>query len=162
MVRIVQEKGADIVTYSDLNDHQQENNPTVVLAEHEVMRNMIKTRTSGVFVAVTVFDKIKMTNKDGTAKRIIVTNTLDVRVATILGSRFLRNILNQNFGKYMESVKHGKAEEILNADVSRGKFHWQTDNWPNECGVFVMRHMESYMGSVKGRWECGLEYAGTK
>ena len=62
----------------------------------------------------------------------------------------------------MESVKHGKAKEILNADVNRGKFHWQTDNWPNDCGVFVMHHMNSYMGSVKGRWECGLEYVGTK
>lgn len=38
-----------------------------------------------------------------------------------------------------------------------GEFHWQIDSRPNDCGVFVMHHMEHYMGYTIVRWDCGLE-----
>ncbi|CAI9285558.1 unnamed protein product [Lactuca saligna] len=33
---------------------------------------------------------------------------------------------------------------------------WQVENSGIDCGVYLMRHLESYMGENEGRWECGL------
>ena len=62
----------------------------------------------------------------------------------------------------MKNRNHEKADEIINSEITRGEFHWQTDKRPNDCGVFVMRHMENYMGMNVLKWECGLEDEGRK
>ncbi|KAI3704203.1 hypothetical protein L1987_74418 [Smallanthus sonchifolius] len=33
---------------------------------------------------------------------------------------------------------------------------WETKNNFTDCGVFVMRHMETYMGYYDGKWDCGF------
>lgn len=33
---------------------------------------------------------------------------------------------------------------------------WLVEKAGTECGIYLMRHMESYMGENEGRWECGL------
>lgn len=63
----------------------------------------------------------------------------------------------QNVAKYMRSVNHVNAEAIENADVVRPEFVWQTDSRPNDCGVFVMRYMEHYMGGQMSRWGVDLQ-----
>ena len=62
----------------------------------------------------------------------------------------------------MKNRNHEKADEILKSEITRGEFHWQTDKRPNDCGVFVMRHMEDYMGMSIQRWDCGIEDEGRK
>ena len=33
---------------------------------------------------------------------------------------------------------------------------WLVEKAGTECGIYLMRHMESYMGENEWRWECGL------
>ena len=62
----------------------------------------------------------------------------------------------------MINRNHAKAEEIMKSEITNGEFHWQTDKRPKDCGVFVMRHMENYMGMSILNWDCGLEDEGRK
>ena len=68
----------------------------------------------------------------------------------------------KKFGNFMKNRNHEKADEILKSEITRGEFHWQTDKRPKDCGVFVMRHMEDYMGMNIQRWDCGIEDEGRK
>ena len=61
-----------------------------------------------------------------------------------------------HFAAYMVAMKHVNAEAIDKAELRRPEFSWETDNRPNDCGIFAMRHMESYMGSPLAHWNCGL------
>nr|GEX42620.1 C2 calcium-dependent membrane targeting [Tanacetum cinerariifolium] len=47
-------------------------------------------------------------------------------------------------------------------EVTREDFDWQTDKRPNDSGVFFMRHMEAYMGTIISKWACRLETEGRK
>ncbi|PWA65812.1 hypothetical protein CTI12_AA333080 [Artemisia annua] len=91
-----------------------------------------------------VFDNKKVQNP---------TNTECMRVATILQTKF---------GNFMKSRNDEKADEIVKSEITRGEFHWQTDRRPKDCGVFVMRYMEDYMGMNILRWDCGIEDEGRK
>ncbi|PWA76611.1 hypothetical protein CTI12_AA230960 [Artemisia annua] len=71
-------------------------------------------------------------------------------------SKFV-NLQHKNFRNFMRSSNHEKANEILKTVITRREFHWPTDRRTNDCGVFVMRHMEHYMGYNILRWYCGIE-----
>lgn len=62
----------------------------------------------------------------------------------------------------MRKVGIATGEAIEGAEVFRPEFSWQTDCKPDDCGVFVMRHMEAYTGATMGRWVCGLANEGKK
>ncbi|PWA60900.1 hypothetical protein CTI12_AA379850 [Artemisia annua] len=94
--------------------------------------------------AVMVFDNKKVSNP---------TDKETMRVATIM---------QKKFANFMRSRIHEKAFAILKSVITRGEFHWQTDRRPTDCGVFVMRHMEHYMGNNILRWDCGIEDEGRK
>ncbi|KAG6436426.1 hypothetical protein SASPL_101324 [Salvia splendens] len=36
------------------------------------------------------------------------------------------------------------------------EFKWKTEGITNDCGVFAMRHMETYMGTKVNDWKCAL------
>ncbi|KAK1424422.1 hypothetical protein QVD17_19751 [Tagetes erecta] len=42
------------------------------------------------------------------------------------------------------------------------KLQWSTKSNFVDCGVFCMRHMETYMGSKVKKWRCGLDDDGPK
>nr|GFC46430.1 ulp1 protease family, C-terminal catalytic domain-containing protein [Tanacetum cinerariifolium] len=44
----------------------------------------------------------------------------------------------------------------------REDFDWQTDKRLNDCGVFLMCHMEAYMGTIISKWAWGLKTEGRK
>ncbi|PWA81461.1 C2 calcium-dependent membrane targeting [Artemisia annua] len=94
--------------------------------------------------AVMVFDNKKVSNP---------TDKETMRVATIM---------QKKFANFIRSRIHEKAFAILKSVITRGEFHWQTDRRPTDCGVFVMRHMEHYMGNNILRWDCGIEDEGRK
>ncbi|GJR11911.1 hypothetical protein Tco_0794563 [Tanacetum coccineum] len=66
------------------------------------------------------------------------------------------------FGQYLYAINHGKAAAILECRLVRGNFSWQTNRRAKDYGIFLMRHMESYMGSDIGKWKCGLDVEGKK
>lgn len=59
-------------------------------------------------------------------------------------------------------LNHNKAAAILSVEVIREDFQWQSDKRPKDSGVFLMRHMEAYMGGLLSKWSCGLEKEGKK
>ncbi|PWA93030.1 hypothetical protein CTI12_AA075780 [Artemisia annua] len=98
--------------------------------------------------AVSVIDNKKNEKKNAPRKRIKTEKMEDMRVASML---------HTNFGQYMLARFHAKAKSIINADLERGKFNWQTDEREKDSGVFLMRHMETYKGTGMGKWNCGLD-----
>nr|GEZ86515.1 C2 calcium-dependent membrane targeting [Tanacetum cinerariifolium] len=103
------------------------------------------------YPAVNLIDSKNILTKDGYIKSMVVTNTNDMVVATVL---------QQGFGEYLVRLNHNKAADVLTVEVKRENFYWQTDKKTYDSGVFLMRHMEAYMGNVMSKWECGLEAEG--
>ena len=33
---------------------------------------------------------------------------------------------------------------------------WKVDKEGSDCGLYLMKHMDSYMGENEGCWECGF------
>ncbi|KAJ0906339.1 putative Ulp1 protease family catalytic domain, papain-like cysteine peptidase superfamily [Helianthus annuus] len=60
------------------------------------------------------------------------------------------------FCKYLKMVNHPKSAEIEIADVVRLEFEWKTVNNTVDCGVFVMRHMETWFGVTVDKWDSGF------
>ncbi|KAI3820342.1 hypothetical protein L1987_07888 [Smallanthus sonchifolius] len=65
------------------------------------------------------------------------------------------------FGKYLEIVGNPKSSQIQSAEPLRLSFKWSTSENSNDCGIFLMRHMECYKGISK-QWDCGFEPEGKK
>ncbi|KAF5763999.1 putative Ulp1 protease family catalytic domain, papain-like cysteine peptidase superfamily [Helianthus annuus] len=51
------------------------------------------------------------------------------------------------FVHYLEEVNHSKAAVIKSLEIKQRKLEWATNGNRTDCGVFLMRHMEKYMGS---------------
>ena len=48
-----------------------------------------------------------------------------------------------------------KGKEIISLNPRVVRVGWQTKDNSVDCGVFVMRHMETYMGNLS-TWRAGL------
>ncbi|KAH6822084.1 hypothetical protein C2S53_020094 [Perilla frutescens var. hirtella] len=57
---------------------------------------------------------------------------------------------------YMEGLKT-KSLMVRRACMARLEMSWRDTNNNNDCGVYVMRHMETYMGQSVNAWKCNLE-----
>ncbi|WOG95850.1 hypothetical protein DCAR_0415179 [Daucus carota subsp. sativus] len=83
---------------------------------------------------------------------------IDNRVQTShFGEMFgdLPFLLHDLFCDWISQYNLPKGDEIKNMLPNVVKFGWQTtDNWM-DCGVYVMRHLETYMGSLY-TWKAGL------
>ncbi|KAL4561566.1 hypothetical protein LXL04_033735 [Taraxacum kok-saghyz] len=66
------------------------------------------------------------------------------------------------FCSYLRKVKHKSASQLENVEPQRLKMNWRTRGNYNDCGVFCMRHMETYMGDSSGNWSCGLHKESAK
>jgi hypothetical protein len=64
------------------------------------------------------------------------------------------------FVKYLEHVKHPRTNDIIKAKIQKVKISWATGTNAVDCAVFLMRHMERYMGSGAG-FNTGLSSHGT-
>ncbi|GJY40008.1 C2 calcium-dependent membrane-targeting protein [Tanacetum coccineum] len=105
------------------------------------------------FPAVNMIDSKNNLTKEGYHKSIIVNKINDMVVATVL---------QKSFCDYLARLNPNKAIAVLRVEVTREDFYWQTDKRPNDYGVFLMRHMEAYMGTIISKWACGLETEGRK
>ncbi|GKB43049.1 hypothetical protein Tco_0887991 [Tanacetum coccineum] len=70
--------------------------------------------------------------------------------------------LQKRFCNYRARLNPNKVAAVLRVEVTREDFYWQTDKRPNDSGVFLMRHMEAYMGTIISKWACGMETEGRK
>ncbi|PWA56114.1 hypothetical protein CTI12_AA428850 [Artemisia annua] len=68
----------------------------------------------------------------------------------------IATILHYDFGRYLSTVKHPKAMDLVKGNLRIPKLKWQTASKAPNCGVFVMRHMETYMGEPVDKYQCGI------
>nr|XP_017239151.1 PREDICTED: uncharacterized protein LOC108211942 isoform X1 [Daucus carota subsp. sativus] len=61
--------------------------------------------------------------------------------------------LKENFVKYMMNVSEVKARHLLNVEITRLQMKWRTTNNSIDCGIFAMRHMETYKGNGVRSWD---------
>ncbi|KAK1431991.1 hypothetical protein QVD17_08837 [Tagetes erecta] len=66
------------------------------------------------------------------------------------------------FLMYLYHVGHKGCQGIRLAKPVIKKLGWSTKSNVVDCGVFLMRHMETYMGSKLKKWKCGLYDDGPK
>ncbi|KAC9644535.1 hypothetical protein R6Q59_008888 [Mikania micrantha] len=60
------------------------------------------------------------------------------------------------FLMYMRLMDHQKAAEIEVSQIEKLRISWATTKNFVDCGIFVMRHMEMYMGNHTRAWDCGF------
>nr|KAJ0217622.1 hypothetical protein LSAT_V11C300103630 [Lactuca sativa] len=70
--------------------------------------------------------------------------------------------LKKSFLKYLKEISHVKANEMADKSITpvRLTMSWRTVYKKVDCGVFAMRHMESYFGEKCFKWKCGLPKEG--
>ena len=59
---------------------------------------------------------------------------------------------------YLETINHPITQQIQVAPINRLKMKGRTTSNGADCGVFSMRHMETYYG--KKHWRCNLHTEG--
>ena len=60
------------------------------------------------------------------------------------------------FVRFLHFVVHDMREKLHDDKTSFLKMDWQTKENVNDCGIFVMRHMETFKGRPMTRWQCGI------
>ncbi|CAH1423565.1 unnamed protein product [Lactuca virosa] len=66
------------------------------------------------------------------------------------------NELKILFSRYLMRVNHKSASTLEGVELERVNMNWRTRDNHVDCGVFCMRHMETYMGDKTVNWTCGL------
>ncbi|PWA35976.1 ulp1 protease family, C-terminal catalytic domain-containing protein [Artemisia annua] len=58
---------------------------------------------------------------------------------------------------YLAFVEHPKFYSLRKVVCKRLEMSWRTEDNCIDSGVFLMRHMETYMGSALKNWKCGFK-----
>ncbi|XP_071716702.1 uncharacterized protein [Rutidosis leptorrhynchoides] len=66
------------------------------------------------------------------------------------------NKLKSIFVEYLKSIGNVKANDIEEADFEAPELKWGTRKNVVDCGIFVMRHMETFAGGHLSRWDCDI------
>ncbi|KAL8089075.1 hypothetical protein AgCh_038733 [Apium graveolens] len=70
--------------------------------------------------------------------------------------------LHYLFVLWMKANKASKWELLEKLEPAIAKMSWQTNCNSTDCGIFVMRYMESYMAQPWTKWETGLDKESVK
>ncbi|KAM0019851.1 putative Ulp1 protease family catalytic domain, papain-like cysteine peptidase superfamily [Helianthus debilis subsp. tardiflorus] len=62
--------------------------------------------------------------------------------------------VKEHLVRYMRSVRHINAELVEAQTPIHLNLQWYTTAM--DSGVYVMRHMETYMGTRRNKWDCGF------
>ncbi|MFS7959889.1 putative papain-like cysteine peptidase superfamily [Helianthus anomalus] len=58
--------------------------------------------------------------------------------------------------KFLKRVRHPQCYEIGACDLVRLEICWATIGNCEDCGIYAMRHMETWMGINEDRWDVGF------
>lgn len=67
------------------------------------------------------------------------------------------NVLKKTLLEYMKVVKHPRVNSMTKVKPNRYRMKWRTKENFIDCGIFVMRHMETYKGETVSKYDCGLD-----
>ncbi|KAK1424715.1 hypothetical protein QVD17_20052 [Tagetes erecta] len=65
-------------------------------------------------------------------------------------------MIKEAFVGYLDSISHPKATKMKQTVIDRLKMNWRTTTNVIDCGIFTMRHMETFMGQEAADWKCGF------
>ncbi|KAJ0780734.1 putative papain-like cysteine peptidase superfamily [Helianthus annuus] len=66
------------------------------------------------------------------------------------------------FSKYLKSVNHPKCGQFEGIILERLEIEWATVGNNVDCGVFAMRHMETWCGETELKWDSEFPLAHTQ
>ncbi|KAL4569538.1 hypothetical protein LXL04_025178 [Taraxacum kok-saghyz] len=66
------------------------------------------------------------------------------------------------FYDYLMTNDNEKAPIFKDIDLRQEQMKWGTTKNIYDCGIFAMRHMETYKGEEEGKWSCGLSPEGPR
>ncbi|KAI3744444.1 hypothetical protein L1987_57525 [Smallanthus sonchifolius] len=65
-------------------------------------------------------------------------------------------MIKEAFVSFIADFTHPKTDEMDDTVVKRFEMPWRTTVNNKDCGIFMMRHMETYMGEEEKAWQCGF------
>lgn len=65
------------------------------------------------------------------------------------------------FMKYLEKIGDGRFKKFTRIVPKREAMKWRTKENHKDCAIFMMIHMETFMGGAVKNWDCGLEEEST-
>ncbi|KAJ8437565.1 hypothetical protein Cgig2_017918 [Carnegiea gigantea] len=80
---------------------------------------------------------------------------------TIIDNRILKTTVDEKYKDcyhimYMYKTLHPRSRKIKEFDIEYLELPWQDEVNVHDCGIFVMRHMESYQGQDSSCWDAGF------
>ena len=71
---------------------------------------------------------------------------------------FLLKFQKKYLVRYLHEIKHCRAYVMADPQIPviLQNMTWKTKKNKTDCGVFAMRHMETYMGEPDGSYKCGI------
>nr|GME13353.1 zinc finger BED domain-containing protein RICESLEEPER 2-like [Ipomoea batatas] len=63
--------------------------------------------------------------------------------------------------EFYKIISLGRSILCAGVDGKRMQMAWRDHKNKIDCGVFLMRHMETYLGQGVKKWDCGLVKGGT-
>ncbi|MFS7902384.1 hypothetical protein Hanom_Chr01g00010651 [Helianthus anomalus] len=66
------------------------------------------------------------------------------------------------FVKYLRTISHPKSSEFDRVIPRRLEIEWATIGNSVDCGVFAMRHTETWFGETDVKWDSGFPLAHTQ
>ncbi|GKE16762.1 ulp1 protease family, C-terminal catalytic domain-containing protein, partial [Tanacetum coccineum] len=85
------------------------------------------------------------------------TNGINVSVDDLYGESFKK--LKKRFIEYLAYSEQRSWKSMKKAVCERIEMSWKTEYNVIDCGIFMMRHMETFMGYAKN-WKCGFKNEG--
>nr|GMC89720.1 zinc finger BED domain-containing protein RICESLEEPER 2-like [Ipomoea batatas] len=58
--------------------------------------------------------------------------------------------------EFYNTISPGRSILCAGVDVKRMQMAWRDSKNKIDCGVFLMRHMETYLSQGVSNWDCGL------
>ncbi|GJU63068.1 C2 calcium-dependent membrane-targeting protein [Tanacetum coccineum] len=92
-------------------------------------------------VFLCIKDKVSIPVSNNEHKFLLCFNMKNIVVSVIDSKKQVKKVATRK-KKKVEDI-----DDMIVASILRSK----------DCGIFVMRHMETYMGNELGKWKCGLD-----
>ncbi|KAJ9551858.1 hypothetical protein OSB04_015903 [Centaurea solstitialis] len=86
--------------------------------------------------------------------QIFDNSDVDVPLSAKYGS--IPIVVQKVFVTVLKQLNDGRFKKLNKAKPKREKMSWRTLGNHVDCAVFMMRHMETYMGQSMKDWDCGL------
>nr|GEW73316.1 ulp1 protease family, C-terminal catalytic domain-containing protein [Tanacetum cinerariifolium] len=85
-------------------------------------------------------------------------NGIEVSLEERHGEHFKK--LKRKFLEHLALVEHPNFYQLKKKVCERLEISWRTQNNYTDCGILMMRHMETYLGSARKNWKCELKIEG--